>query len=658
MMTITSASIGSFTPPIRRILAVKIADIGDLILTTPALRAVRQTYPDARLDILTTAHSAAILEGTGLVDRVIDYRIREFERPLDMVRLSTLVENLRLMFRLRAGRYDTVLVFHQPATRFGWLKQRLILLSTGASRRCGLYNGRDEMLTHRVPYLGFGVKHQTEYWLDVAGLIGATTTDTRLQIGIQSADREWAQERLPEGPRYAAIYPGSGALNPARRWNPASFAVLADRLARQGMSVLLVGGPSDNADAVIDRMQTPDVINLAGETSLAQLGAVLERCALVIGNDGGVMHLAAAAISNSNDLQVRTLFGPTNHRAWGPWSSERDRALIVRSAVLCSPCNYVWDGPGLRQGCPAATCMKIISPDDVPLLSGQNGGLPVEAQGWRRGVKLAIRRREQPPALHVLGVPIDALTFDGLCDQVAAWVGERRAGGGQPRMIGTANPELVMIAQRDVLFFTILRRADRVTADGVGLLWAARRLGKPLPERVTGSDGLGELCERAAQEGWRVYLLGAAPGVAELAGQTLASRYPGLQVVGAYAGSPSAEEEDDLVARVNAARPDVLFLAYGSPAQEKWIARNLSRLDVAVALGVGGAFDFAAGVAKRAPVWMRKAGIEWLHRLISQPWRWRRMLRLPRFVLVVLQRGENGPPRFTGPYDVREEERL
>ncbi|MCC7208944.1 MAG: WecB/TagA/CpsF family glycosyltransferase [Anaerolineae bacterium] len=643
----------AFTPPIHRILAVKIADIGDLILTTPALRAVRQTFPHARLDILTTTHSAAILNGTGLVDGVVEYRVRQFERARDMLRLSTLQENLRLMARLRAGQYDTVLVFHQPATRFGSFKQRLIFLSTGAVRRCGLYNGRDRMLTHRAPYPGFGVKHQAEYWLDVAALIGARTDDTRLIVGVQEADRAWAHERLPDGPRYAALYPGSGALNPARRWDPAKFAALADGLADSSLRVVLVGGPNDNAEAVLAHMQRRDALNLAGQTTLAQLGAVLERCELVIGNDGGVMHVAAA----SPGPQVRALFGPTNHRAWGPWAEPRDRALIVRSGVLCSPCNYIWDGPGLRQGCAAATCMKLIQPGDVPLLPGNGAAAApcVETDGWRRGVKLPVRRRETPPTLHILGVPIDALTFAGLCDQVMAWVAERRAGHGQPRMIGTANPELVMIAQQDVLFFTILRRADLVTADGVGLLWAARRLGRPLPERVTGSDGLGILCERAARDGWRVYLLGAAPGVAERAAVVLAARYPGLQVAGTYSGSPSADEEDDLVARVNAARPDILFLAYGSPAQEKWIARNLPRLDVAVALGVGGAFDFAAGVAQRAPVWMRKMGVEWLHRLISQPWRWRRMLRLPRFVLAVLRRGENGPPRFTGPLDVREE---
>jgi N-acetylglucosaminyldiphosphoundecaprenol N-acetyl-beta-D-mannosaminyltransferase len=99
---------------------------------------------------------------------------------------------------------------------------------------------------------------------------------------------------------------------------------------------------------------------------------------------------------------------------------------------------------------------------------------------------------------------------------------------------------------------------------------------------------------------------------------------------------------------INASQAEILFVAYGAPNQDKWIARNLPRLKVGVAMGVGGAFDFIAGVAQRAPRWMRRAGIEWLHRLIQQPWRWRRMLRLPLFVLAVLRRGSRGPAAFVG----------
>jgi N-acetylglucosaminyldiphosphoundecaprenol N-acetyl-beta-D-mannosaminyltransferase len=121
----------------------------------------------------------------------------------------------------------------------------------------------------------------------------------------------------------------------------------------------------------------------------------------------------------------------------------------------------------------------------------------------------------------------------------------------------------------------------------------------------------------------------------------LSSKYPNLQIVGTYSGSPAVEEEDEIVALVKQAGPDILFVAYGAPQQDKWIARNLEKLGVPLAMGVGGTLDFIAGVAVRAPRWVQRLGLEWLHRLCREPWRWRRMLALPRFVwLVILRRAK------------------
>jgi N-acetylglucosaminyldiphosphoundecaprenol N-acetyl-beta-D-mannosaminyltransferase len=237
------------------------------------------------------------------------------------------------------------------------------------------------------------------------------------------------------------------------------------------------------------------------------------------------------------------------------------------------------------------------------------------------------------PRLHILGVPLDPVTFDGMLESMATWI----ANGDRVYQICTASPEFVMIAQDDLDFMRVLRSADLCVADGVGLLFAARYLGHPLPERVTGSDGVPLIAERAAHEGWTLFLLGAAPGVAEKAAARLIEQNPGLQVVGTYAGSPAPEEEDEIVACINASGADILFVAYGAPRQDHWIARNRARLAVHVAMGVGGTFDFIAGVVPRAPRWMRRMALEWLYRLYKQPWRWRRMLRLPRFVWAVIR---------------------
>jgi N-acetylglucosaminyldiphosphoundecaprenol N-acetyl-beta-D-mannosaminyltransferase len=219
---------------------------------------------------------------------------------------------------------------------------------------------------------------------------------------------------------------------------------------------------------------------------------------------------------------------------------------------------------------------------------------------------------------------------------------------GGPHQICTANPEFVMAAQADAEFARVLRQADLVLPDGIGLVWASRWIAGranrqasagPLRERVAGSTLAWRLAERAADRGWRVFFLGAAKGVAARAADLLREQYPALAVAGTYAGTPRPEDEEAIIERVRAAGPDLLLVAYGAPQQDKWIARNAARLNVPVMMGVGGSLDFIAGVAVRAPGWLQALGLEWLHRLIRQPWRWRRMMALPRFAWRVMREG-------------------
>ncbi len=239
------------------------------------------------------------------------------------------------------------------------------------------------------------------------------------------------------------------------------------------------------------------------------------------------------------------------------------------------------------------------------------------------------------PSVPILGIRVHAVTMD----ETLAWI-EAALAARVPRQICTGNPEFLMTARRDREFFEVLSRASLVVPDGVGLLLAARWLGARLPERVAGSDLIYQIAERAAHHGWRVYFLGAAEGVALKTAETLRAAYPGLTIAGIFGGSPKIEEEDAIVARVRDAHPDILFVAYGAPAQDKWIARNKERLGVPVSMGVGGAFDFVAGAAPRAPRWIQRLGLEWLHRLWHQPWRALRIYTaLVAFPLAVLRQG-------------------
>ena len=232
-----------------------------------------------------------------------------------------------------------------------------------------------------------------------------------------------------------------------------------------------------------------------------------------------------------------------------------------------------------------------------------------------------------PTPIPLLGIPVHAVTMADTLALVEGYMAEPRL-----HQIATVNPEFVMAAQSDAEFRRVLEQADLCLPDGVGLLYAARRYGRRLPERVPGSELVYRLAERAAARGWPLFLLGAAPGVADEAADVLRGLYPDLCVAGTYAGSPDPAENEAIVRHVNDSGAALLFVAYGAPKQDKWIARNRAALPaVRVAIGVGGSLDFVTGRAVRAPRWMQRLGLEWLHRLIREPWRWRRMMALPRF---------------------------
>ncbi|MDX2161342.1 MAG: WecB/TagA/CpsF family glycosyltransferase [bacterium] len=606
-----------------RLLAVQLGDIGDLALTTPALGAIRERWPDAHMAVLTPPHAAPILEGTGLADDVIPFRRRALSGAA-LFRPAELRAAFALARRLRGGRYDAVIFFHSFTTRAGALKFAVLALAAGVQRRIGLQNGNGFFLTDSVPDHGFS-EGRAAAWLRLVQRLGVQQVDPRARIGIADA---------PIPPKTApfriAIHAGSGGA-PARRWHPAQFAAVADALhTRFQAEIVFLGGPGDDTSAVTAAMHTP-YTDLTGMTTLAGLAGVLSACDLFIGADSGVMHIAAAV-----GTPIVALFGPSNPQAWSPHAPP-SRLHIVRAGVACSPCMYVGHELGDLNGCAARTCMALITPAHVvSAASGLLDGQPPPAPAPIR------QRPTDPPSLSILGIPVSRITYDGWMALIARWMTET---DGALKHVCTVNPEMIMIARRDAIFRWILRRADLTVPDGVGLLWAAKRAGSPLPERVTGSDGVPRIAQEAAAHGWRLFLLGAAPGIAETAAARLTARHPTLKIAGTYAGSPAPEEEAAIVERINASGADLLFVAYGAPEQDKWIARNSPRLRVKMAMGIGGTLDFIAGAVPRAPGSFRRLGLEWLYRLILQPWRIRRMMRLPRFAAAVLLERRSTEPQ-------------
>jgi len=250
-------------------------------------------------------------------------------------------------------------------------------------------------------------------------------------------------------------------------------------------------------------------------------------------------------------------------------------------------------------------------------------------------------------AVWVLGVRVDVVDLEEATERVLGWVRERRLlnpdrrcpGPDRPRsarMVFTPNPEIVARAARDPEFRAVLRRADLAVPDGVGLVWAVRRRGAPLAERVAGFDLLVSVLERGSREGLRVYLLGSKPGVAEEATQRALSRWPGLEVVGAHHGYFPPDDDAKVAREVVATGAELVAVGMGSPRQELWVARQAGALGGAVAMGVGGSLDVLSGRVRRVPEWLARHGLEWLGRFLSQPARLRRAPALARFVAAVL----------------------
>ncbi|MCM1136914.1 MAG: WecB/TagA/CpsF family glycosyltransferase [Clostridium sp.] len=241
--------------------------------------------------------------------------------------------------------------------------------------------------------------------------------------------------------------------------------------------------------------------------------------------------------------------------------------------------------------------------------------------------------------MEILGAKISDYDMVETVCSAAALIDVGRAAaqdGTEPasHQIVTLNAEILYKAQTDPRLLQVINQAELVTPDGSGIVLAAQKLCGRQIERVTGIDLMQELCRQSAACGWRVYLLGAKPGVAEAAAQNLQSKY-GTLVCGWHDGYFSEDEQAWIIGEINEKKPDILFVGLGAPRQEFWIAENRSRLRVPLLIGVGGCFDVISGNLKRAPLFFQRLGLEWLWRLLKEPWRFGRMLALPKFVLLV-----------------------
>ena len=220
---------------------------------------------------------------------------------------------------------------------------------------------------------------------------------------------------------------------------------------------------------------------------------------------------------------------------------------------------------------------------------------------------------------NILGLKIDSLTFAEALEKVDDLIVAKK-----PSQVITVNPEMVMAAQKDKEFRRIINQANLIVPDGKGIMLAGKFLGKPLRERITGVDLTWAVCKLAEDRGYGVFFLGGGVGIAKEVSQRIKKLHPHLKIAGFYVGFPGDEKTIELLKQ---ARPDVLLVAFGAPQQEKFINGLKNQgINIPLSIGVGGTFDYIAGKYPYAPDWIRKIGLEWLYRLFTQPWRWRRII--------------------------------
>jgi len=234
----------------------------------------------------------------------------------------------------------------------------------------------------------------------------------------------------------------------------------------------------------------------------------------------------------------------------------------------------------------------------------------------------------------ILGARVDQVDMVQALCQIQEYI-ELFHKDGRSHHVITLNAEIIYQAQSNEELLKIINSADLVTPDGSGVLWAAQKLGQPLKERVTGIDLMTHICRQAYHNKWRIYLLGGEPGVAAEAVEGMKDAFPSIDIAGSWHGYFGEQEEEAILADINTKQPDVLFVALGAPKQEFWIQKHSDYLKAGVMIGVGGSFDVMAGNVRRAPLLFQRMRLEWLWRLLTDPRRIKRMMALPKFMLLV-----------------------
>ncbi len=344
-----------------RILVIKLGDLGDCLLATPALRALREARPNDTIELLAPMSARHIFGASNLIDRhlvlplatVMDVTSRGLVGPLIVPAIAGV---------LQRRRYDVCIALQHLTTPAGIAKLAGLVMASGAKRRVGLNNGRGWFFTESALDQGFGAMHEADYWLSTVALLGADSAPRPTELPVSAQDHVRAENLSGQLPRpLIALHPGSGSYSVARRWPVERFAEVGRQLvARYGGSVVVIG----NEGAINGYLATTiNAIDLTGRLTVGGLAGLLGQVDLLVSNDSGVLHVGASARA-----PMVAIFGPTDARAWGPYFGRAEDALraeIVHVPLGCRPCLYREHTLGWRDGCATRDCLALVTVEMV-----------------------------------------------------------------------------------------------------------------------------------------------------------------------------------------------------------------------------------------------------------------------------------------------------
>ena len=344
-----------------KILVIKLGDLGDCLLATPALRALREAHPDAIIDLLAPGSAQQVFSGSDLINRHLILPRWDATGRISASTANPLILPA-LAGALSRRHYDVCIALQHLTTAAGIVKLAGLVLSTGAPRRIGLDNGRGTFFTDRFPDTGFGGIHEADYWLHTVSLLGADSSPRPTELIVTSEDRERAASFIRNCPRpLIALHPGSGAYSVARRWPVERFAEAGRRLrAIHGGTLIVIGNEAAVNGQLASEIPATD---LTGKLSVGVLAAILKSVNLLVTNDSGILHVGAFGRA-----PIVAIFGLTDARSWGPYygrSEDGARSTIVDVPLGCRPCLYRDHALGWREGCLTRDCLQLVSVEMV-----------------------------------------------------------------------------------------------------------------------------------------------------------------------------------------------------------------------------------------------------------------------------------------------------